>query len=116
MIWKWLGALDYELHMDHGKTKVVHHNRLKPYHGLKRPPGCYHALTETKSDSPQPQVPVESQGQMLTPVSQVRQLGRQREATLLTKLVCPESTGGSSSCCGFQGPQAGWWYSPMQSR
>ena len=24
MIWKQLGALDYELHMDHGKTKVVH--------------------------------------------------------------------------------------------
>ena len=72
MIWKWLGAWDYELHMDHEKTKVVHHNRLQPYHGLKRPPElllCTHA--EAKRDGPQPQVPVESKGQRLTPVSQV---------------------------------------------
>ena len=52
MIRKQLGALDYELHMDHGKTKVVHHNSLKPYHGLKRPPGYYCALAEAKRDDP----------------------------------------------------------------
>ena len=52
MIWKQLGALDYELHMDHRKTKVVHHSRLKPCHGLKRPPGYYCALAEAKRDSP----------------------------------------------------------------
>ena len=74
MIWKQLDALDYELHMDHGKIKAVHHNRLKPYHGMKRPPGYYCALTEAKRDNPQPQFPVGSQGQRLTPVSQVRQL------------------------------------------
>ena len=48
MIWKWLGALDCELHMDHGKTKGMNHNRLKPYHGLKRPPGYYCALVEAE--------------------------------------------------------------------
>ena len=62
MIQKWLGALDYELHMDCEKTKVVYHNRIKPYHGLKRPPGYYPAHAEAKWDSPQPQVPAESQG------------------------------------------------------
>ena len=71
MTGKQLGALDYELHMDHEKTKVVHHDRLKPYHGSKRPPGYYHTLAEAKREGPQPQVPVESQGQRLTPVSQV---------------------------------------------
>ena len=111
-IQKWLGALDYELHMDHGKRMVVHQNRLKPYHGLKRPPGYYHALAEAKTDDPQSQVLVESLRQKLTPVFQVRQLCRQREAPLLTELVCPELTGGSSSCCGSQGPQTGWLYSP----
>ena len=54
MVWKWLGALDYEVHMFHGNPKIVHHNRLKPYHGLKRPPGYYRALTEAKRDGPQP--------------------------------------------------------------
>ena len=54
MIQKQLGALDYELHIDHGKMKVVHHNILKPYHGLRRPPGYHHALTEAKGDGPLP--------------------------------------------------------------
>ena len=113
IIRKQLGALDYELHMDHGKMKVVHHNRLKPYHGLKRPSGYYCALPEAKRDDCQPQVPVESQGQRLTPVSQVRWMHRQRKAPLLTELVCLELIGWSSSCCGSCGPQAGWLYSPM---
>ena len=71
MIWKWLGALYYELHMDHRKTKVVHHNRLKPYHGFKRPPGYYYALAEGRRDGPQSLVLVPSQGQRLTFVLQV---------------------------------------------
>ena len=113
MIQKQLGALDYELHMDHGKMKVVHHTKLKPYHGLKRPPGYYCALAEAMRGDPQPHVPVESQGQRFTPVSQVRWLCGQREAHLLMELVFPELTGGGSSCCGYQSPQAGWMYSPM---
>ena len=110
MIQKQLGTLDYELHMDCGERKVVHHNRLKPCNGLKRLPGYYHALVEAKRDGPR--VPVESQGQRLTCVSQVRQLYSQREAPLLTEFVCPELTGGSS-CCGSWGPQSRWLYSPI---
>ena len=34
MILKKLGTLDYELYLEKGKHKVVHHNRLKPYLGL----------------------------------------------------------------------------------
>ena len=33
MIQKWLGSLNYEVHMFQGNPKIVHHNRLKPYHG-----------------------------------------------------------------------------------
>ena len=98
--------------MDQGKTKVVHHNRLKPYHCLKRPPGYYCALAEAKRDAPQPQVPVSSQGQRLTSVPKVVWLCRQKDGPLLSGLVCPELTGGRSSCCGSQGTHTGWlcWY------
>ena len=94
MVQKWLGALDYELHMFYGNTQIVHHNRLKPYHGLKRPPGYYCAFAEAKRDGPQLQFAIESQGQRLSPVSQVGQLHRQREAPPQIESVCPELTGG----------------------
>ena len=58
MILKQLGTLDYELHMDLGKTKLVLYNRLKPYHSLKRQ--YYHALAEAKRNAPQPHIPVSS--------------------------------------------------------
>ena len=94
MIQKQLGALEYELHLDHRKTKAVHHNRLKLYHGLKRPPGYYHALAEAKGDSPQPQVLIPSWGHRLTSVPQVVWLHRQRDSPLLSGLLCPEVAGG----------------------
>ena len=62
MVWKWLGALDYEVNMFCWNPKIVHHNRLKPYHGLKRPPGYYRALAEAKRDGPQLLLAVESWG------------------------------------------------------
>ena len=71
MILNWLGALDYELHMDHRKTNVVHNNRLKLSHGLKRPPGYYYTLAEAKRDSTQPQVLVPLRRQRLNSVPQV---------------------------------------------
>ena len=75
-----------------GNTKIVHCNRLKPYHGLKRPPGYYRALAEAKRDGPQLQFAIESQGQSVSPVSQVGQLCRQREAPPQIESVCPELT------------------------
>ena len=62
MVQKQLGALDYEVHMFRGNPKVVHHNRLKPYHGSKRPPGYYQALVEAKRDGPQLLLTIESWG------------------------------------------------------
>ena len=116
MVRRWLGALDYEVHTFCGNSKIVHHNRLKPYHGLKRPPGYYQALAEAKRDGPQPPFAVESQGQWASPVSQGRQLCRQREASPQIESVCPGLTGGSSSCHWSQGPHAGWLYLSMSVR
>ena len=48
MVFKQIGGLDYQLYLGQGKKRVVHHNRLKPYYGLKRPPGYYKALAEAK--------------------------------------------------------------------
>ena len=48
MIWRKVGPLDYELYMSRDKKKIVHHNKLKRYHGLKRPPGFYKVLKEAK--------------------------------------------------------------------
>ena len=53
MIWKQLGLLDYEVHIFCGNSKIVHHNRLKPYYGLKRPPGYHWVLAEAKKNGPQ---------------------------------------------------------------
>ena len=68
MIWKQLGPLNYEVHMFHGNPRVVHHNRLKPYHALKRPPGYYQALAEAKKNNPQSLLAVASWGQWVNPV------------------------------------------------
>ena len=78
MIWKQLGPLDYEVHMFHGNPKIVHHNRLKPYHGLKRPPGYHWALAEAKKNGPQLLLAIASQGQRVNPVFQGGQVCRQR--------------------------------------
>ena len=76
---------------------------------MKRPPGYYCVLAET----PSLKIQLSHRDKKLNPVSQVRWLCRQREAPLLTELVCPELTGGSSCCCESWGPQVGWLYSPM---
>ena len=80
MIWKWLGPLDYEVHMFHGNPKIVHHNRLKPNHGLKQPPGYHWALTEAKRGGPQLLSAIASWEQRVNPVSQSGQLCRQKGA------------------------------------
>ena len=80
MIQKWLGPLNYEVHMFRGNPKIVHHNRLKPYHGLKRPPGYHQALAEAKKNGPQPVVAMASWGQRVNPVCHSRQVCRQRGA------------------------------------
>ena len=48
MIWRKVGPLDYELYISRDKKKIVHHNRLKPYLGLCRPPGFYKVLKAAK--------------------------------------------------------------------
>ena len=63
MIYKRLGALSHELYIDRRKRKVVHHSQLKPYLGLKQPPGYYCVVTEVNRDISQPQVSVQSRGQ-----------------------------------------------------
>ena len=78
MVWKRLGALDYEVHMFHGSPKILYHYRLKPYHGLKRPPGYYRAFAEAKRDGSQLLLAVESWRQRVIPVSQGGQLCRQK--------------------------------------
>ena len=60
MIQKQLGLLNYEVHMFHGNPKIMHHNRLKPYHRLKRPPGYHWALAEAKKNGLQPLVAMAS--------------------------------------------------------
>ena len=49
MVWRITGPLDYELYISKKKKKVVHHNRLKPYLGLRRPAGYYKVLAAAKS-------------------------------------------------------------------
>ena len=78
MNWKQLGLLDYEVHMFHGNPKIVHHNRLKPYHGLKRPQGYHQALAEAKKNDPQPLSAIASWGQRVNPVFQSGQVCRQK--------------------------------------
>ena len=78
MVWKHLGLLDYEVHMFHGNPKIVHHNRLEPYHGLKRPPGSHRALAEAKRGGPQLPLAIASWGQGVSPVFQSGLLGRQK--------------------------------------
>ena len=48
MIYRQIGPLDYEIYLSKGKTKIVHHNRLKKYLGLKHPPGYFQALAAAK--------------------------------------------------------------------
>ena len=86
MIWKWLGLLDYEVHMFCGNAKIVYHNRLKPYHGLKRPPGYHQALAEAKKNGPQPLSAIASHRQGVNPVFQGGQVCRQRGALPIKSL------------------------------
>ena len=49
MIRRQLGPFNYELYLKKGKHIVVHVDKLKPYLGLKKPPGFYRALAEAKA-------------------------------------------------------------------
>ena len=46
MVYKCVGTLDYDLFMGKKKHWIVHHNRLKPYHGSCRPTGFHHTHQE----------------------------------------------------------------------
>ena len=51
MIYRQIRPLDYEIYLSKGKTKIVHHNRLKKYLGssqVKHPPGYFQALAAAK--------------------------------------------------------------------
>ena len=49
MIRRQLGPFNYELYLKKGKHTVVHVDKLKPYLGLKKPPGFFGALSEVKA-------------------------------------------------------------------
>ena len=74
------------MHMFWGNPKIVHHNRLKPYHGLKRPPEYHRAFAEAKKNGPQLLSAVVSWGQRANPVFQSGQVCRQRGALPIKSL------------------------------
>ena len=88
------------------------YNRLKPYHGLKRPPGYHWALAEAKKNGPQLLLAVASWGQWVNPVCQSGQVHRQRGALPLKESGGTGWTGGSPDCHWPSGHHAGWLYSP----
>ena len=97
--------------MDQEKKNVVNHKRLKPYHGLKRPPGYYCALVGVKRDAP----PISLWVERLTSVPKVVGLCRLGDGPPLSALVCPELTGGRSSWCRSHSPKAEWLCSGVLS-
>ena len=98
MIWKQLGPLNYEVHMFCGNPKIVHHNRLKPYHGSKRPPGYCQALAEAKKNGPQPLLAMASWGQRVNHVLQGGKVHRQRGTPSPKEFWGTGWTGGSPYC------------------
>ena len=111
MIRKQLDPLDYEGHMFWANPKIVHHNRLKPYHGLKRPPGYHQALAEAKRKWPSAAIGHCVMGvEGKTLCSKVgKYAGR---GALPIESGSTGWTGGSPYCHWPQGHHAGWLYLP----